>query len=336
MAATQDCFNRVNDCPCSTNPLANLTSELPDRPEFISVFNYRQFNPIGWLYGTLGCKTFCVETTQAAADLCAQQQAAECVFETWKKPLNPSGGGPPPPPSPNCITNPQSPACRTNPNYYTPVGTFTNQAQVCTVPCPDGSVYTAFVPAGLFSGLSQAAANAAALSYACRLAAIQRLCFATGELEGACLGEPYLEFLIVTGGTQGSPCDYNFSIVSGSLPPGISLNACNGDLSGTPSDSGVFSFAVRATDADGNFQTKNFDICVIEITNETELPEATVGEDYFEQMLETPGEPSQAVWTVVAGELPEGMILDTDGTLHGAPVEEGDYTFTIAVTVPCP
>ncbi|MBD2757433.1 putative Ig domain-containing protein [Spirosoma validum] len=50
---------------------------------------------------------------------------------------------------------------------------------------------------------------------------------------------------------SGGAGPYSYSLVSGSLPNGLSLNASNGVLSGTPTISGSFPLTVRATDANG-------------------------------------------------------------------------------------
>lgn len=44
---------------------------------------------------------------------------------------------------------------------------------------------------------------------------------------------------------------YNYSLASGSLPTGLSLNATTGVLSGTPTQSGSFPLTIKATDANG-------------------------------------------------------------------------------------
>ncbi|MFO0462677.1 MAG: choice-of-anchor D domain-containing protein [Burkholderiales bacterium] len=68
-------------------------------------------------------------------------------------------------------------------------------------------------------------------------------------------------------GLQGQPFSYGFiatgtgpiawSIVSGSLPPGLTLNASSGAISGTPTTLGTYTFTVQATNAAGqaNFAT---------------------------------------------------------------------------------
>ncbi len=59
------------------------------------------------------------------------------------------------------------------------------------------------------------------------------------------VAQPYNTVIAVGGGT--SP--YQFSVKTGSLPPGISLNPTTGTLSGSPSTAGTFSFEVMVTDA---------------------------------------------------------------------------------------
>ena len=67
----------------------------------------------------------------------------------------------------------------------------------------------------------------------------------SGTLPGGLVHQSYNAVLAVSGGK--SP--YYFSVKTGTLPPGLSLNPSTGTLSGTPTTSGDFSFEVIATDA---------------------------------------------------------------------------------------
>jgi large repetitive protein len=71
--------------------------------------------------------------------------------------------------------------------------------------------------------------------------------FAT-VLLGGTVGTSYTETISASGGT--SP--YTFSVFSGALPTGLSLNSSTGVISGTPSAAGTFSFTIKAVDAGGN------------------------------------------------------------------------------------
>ena len=58
---------------------------------------------------------------------------------------------------------------------------------------------------------------------------------------------------------NGAP-PYTWGIASGQLPPGLSLQASSGQISGTPSQSGAFSFTVQAKDSSGNTATAGFSV----------------------------------------------------------------------------
>ncbi len=70
--------------------------------------------------------------------------------------------------------------------------------------------------------------------------------------------EPYTFRLEATTGIQ--PLQYRIS--SGELPPGLQLDASSGNISGTPSQSGSFSFVVRVSDARLSSDTKNVSISI--------------------------------------------------------------------------
>jgi hypothetical protein len=67
----------------------------------------------------------------------------------------------------------------------------------------------------------------------------------SGTFPAGTVSQPYTATLAVNGGS--SP--YHFSVKTGSIPPGISLNPATGTFSGKPTASGTFAFEVIATDA---------------------------------------------------------------------------------------
>jgi hypothetical protein len=69
----------------------------------------------------------------------------------------------------------------------------------------------------------------------------------SATLPAASVGSSYKATVTVTGGT--SP--YAFSVASGGLPQGVLLAADSGAISGTPSASGTFSFAISVSDSKG-------------------------------------------------------------------------------------
>lgn len=59
------------------------------------------------------------------------------------------------------------------------------------------------------------------------------------------VGVPFVGQLVVTGGVA----PYSYSLSSGALPDGVSLNS-DGSFSGTPTTAGSFAFGVTVTDSE--------------------------------------------------------------------------------------
>jgi len=78
-------------------------------------------------------------------------------------------------------------------------------------------------------------------------ATCQVITLSPGTLPPGMLGTPYSQSVTASGGTA----PYAYTIASGALPPGLTLNAANGLISGTLLQAGLFNFTVRATDAGG-------------------------------------------------------------------------------------
>ena len=70
------------------------------------------------------------------------------------------------------------------------------------------------------------------------------LSIVTSTLPDGNVGTPYSVFLVREGGAG----PYQWDVVSGSLPSGISLSS-DGELSGTPTAAGDFSFEARVRDS---------------------------------------------------------------------------------------
>lgn len=61
------------------------------------------------------------------------------------------------------------------------------------------------------------------------------------------VGIPYGDTLTLTGGTPG----YYYTITSGALPPGLTLNSSTGAITGTPTTAGTYTFTVSVEDTSG-------------------------------------------------------------------------------------
>jgi len=103
---------------------------------------------------------------------------------------------------------------------------------------------------------------------------ISPLIVTTSTLPSGKLNSSFSAMLQASGGTT----PYSWSITSGSLPPGLSLNSGVGLISGTPTTTGTFSFTVLATDSSNPPQTstKNFIVIVSATTGFTLWPGTTV------------------------------------------------------------
>ena len=118
---------------------------------------------------------------------------------------------------------------------------------------------------------------------------------------------------------------------SGSLPAGISLSPA-GNLSGTPTATGTFSFTVKVTDTNGQSATEATSISVSAGVSTTfsAPPAAVVGTAYTDT-LTAAGGTTPYTWSVNAGSLPPGLTLSSAGVLAGTPTTAGNYPFTVNV-----
>ncbi len=156
----------------------------------------------------------------------------------------------------------------------------------------------------------------------------------TSPLPGGTAGSVYSVPIAVAGGT--SP--YTWAVVSGALPPGLSLNSVNGSLSGTPSSAGTFNFTVQVTDASRATASTAFTLTIassspkLTITTTSPLPNGTVGAAYSQTLTASGGTPPYT-WSVTSGALPGGLALNAGtGAISGTPQTAGAFPFTIRVT----
>lgn len=84
------------------------------------------------------------------------------------------------------------------------------------------------------------------------------LAVTTSSLPGGTINTPYNALLNANGGIT----PYTWSISSGALPAGLSLNASNGLISGAPGAAGLTNLTVKITDAQNNQATQSLSISV--------------------------------------------------------------------------
>ncbi len=147
-------------------------------------------------------------------------------------------------------------------------------------------------------------------------------------------GTPYS--LQMTATVEGAK---TWTINSGTLPPGLAIDASTGLISGTPSASGQFDFQVLAKmNDDTRSDTKSLAIVIrdpLAITaGEPFTPTRRAAGEVsvpFEAMLTATGGDGTYTWSLAEGTLPPGLLI-ADGAISGIPRAAGVYRFTARVT----
>ncbi|MBL0969243.1 MAG: putative Ig domain-containing protein [Brevundimonas sp.] len=149
------------------------------------------------------------------------------------------------------------------------------------------------------------------------------------SLPAGVVGGAYNQTISTSGGTG----PYQYALVSGALPVGMSLSSA-GVLSGTPRNDGTFSLSIRSTDANGFSVTNANPLTIspptISVTPAV-LPQATSNVAYS-QTLSAMGGIAPYTWSISAGALPVGLAFSSSGDLSGTPTVPGSYNFTVRTT----
>src|ERR1017187_3709252 len=146
------------------------------------------------------------------------------------------------------------------------------------------------------------------------------------------VGVAYASALVATGGVP----PYTFSITSGSLPTGLTLNASTGAITGTPTAAGTFTFTAQVVDSRGTAAgttTANCSIVIAPAPPTLACPTATgtVGVAYSSALVATGGVPPYT-FSITSGSLPAGLTLNpSTGAITGTPTTAGTFTFTAQV-----
>ena len=135
---------------------------------------------------------------------------------------------------------------------------------------------------------------------------------------------------------SGGKAPLTWSISTGSLPAGLSLDGATGAISGTPTAAGPQAFTVSLTDANGMAGTQALAIAVYalpSITSTSPLPDGLPLQPYSFTFTAAGGK-APLSWTVAAGSPPPGLSLSPSGVLSGtvSGAAAGSYSFTVSVT----
>lgn len=147
----------------------------------------------------------------------------------------------------------------------------------------------------------------------------------TASLPNAAAGVPYVSKLQVAGGSG----PYTWTVISGSLPAGLTLGG-SGSISGTPLSSTGGTFTVRVTDSASRTTTRTFTIAAGLAVTTKIIPEATVGSAYSSTLAASGGSGNRT-WTIESGSLPTGLSMATSGQISGTASSAMTRMFTVRV-----
>ncbi len=146
------------------------------------------------------------------------------------------------------------------------------------------------------------------------------------------VGVAYNSSLVATGGVP----PYTFSIISGSLPAGLTLNSSTGAITGTPTSNGTFNFTAQVVDSTGSkagTTTANCSIVIAPPAINLACAASTgqVGVAYNSSLVATGGVPPYT-FSIISGSLPAGLTLNSStGAITGTPTSNGTFNFTAQV-----
>lgn len=152
----------------------------------------------------------------------------------------------------------------------------------------------------------------------------------TTDLPTATPNQNYSTTLVATGGVQ----PLNWSVASGSLPAGLSLNNA-GVIFGTPTGGGTSKFTLKVTDSSGSAlsTSQSFGLTVVGVLTvpAATLPVGILGTAYSAS-LPSSGGLAPLTWSIYSGNLPSGVVLQQGtGVISGTPTETGTFSFIVTV-----
>lgn len=152
------------------------------------------------------------------------------------------------------------------------------------------------------------------------------------------VGQPFRHEFHGEGGC-GPGLPYQYRILSGELPPGLSLSK-DGVVSGTPTQAGTWKVWIELSDQDPPTASWclpkkaerqfTFDVLPALSIQQQSLAPTIVGRPYSVQLTAEGG--GGQLWSLASGALPPGITLSETGLLSGVPTQVGDFQFVVRVT----
>jgi len=145
----------------------------------------------------------------------------------------------------------------------------------------------------------------------------------------AYVNQPF-EFALNARNGQGG---YQWTVVDGELPDGLSLNSDTGLITGTAGLTGDWAFTVQVTDQSGAAVEAQYLLSVVtplEIL--TSAPDQAQIAVPYSSEIQITGGTGPYTWALIRGALPAGMSLDVDtGVISGTPQAYGEFNFRVTV-----
>jgi hypothetical protein len=179
---------------------------------------------------------------------------------------------------------------------------------------------------------------------ACYLLPQHSLSSAPYALPGGTVGEVYTTVTVTPSSTNACGTTTGFAS-TGALPPGLTLNGATGDIGGTPTAAGSYSFTVDFTGSKTTAQ-QAYTLTVVAAPACTisppatpsatayVLPAASQGSAYSTTLTASAGcgALSATPWSIPSGSLPGGVAINNSGMITGTPTVTGTFNFTVSVT----
>lgn len=132
----------------------------------------------------------------------------------------------------------------------------------------------------------------------------------------------------------GGTAPYVYTVVSGTLPPGLTIDPITGILSGTPTTVGNYTFAVSVSDSAAANIIRVFSVFIGDPAIIIAPPSpntGTIGSAYTSSITASGGTAPYS-FGIVGGAPPPGLLMDALGNITGTPSVSGIYTITFQVT----
>lgn len=146
----------------------------------------------------------------------------------------------------------------------------------------------------------------------------------------------YTTTVVATDADAGSTITY--SVVSNTLPTGLTFATTSGVISGTATVLTAGGITIRATDSGGNFVDRAFTVpnvgtnAPVWTTAAGALTSAGQGSAYSFQLVATDDSGAAPVYSIASGSLPVGATMTSAGLISGTTTTPGNYSFTVNAT----